>query len=93
MPGKHSEEALELNRLKKELQAKENEMFELKTSLAEILQQIRNLNESNNCSNESVIKRKISELCTDTIYDLLLRKKESTAQDSQSEAVNSTQNT
>ena len=93
MPGKHSEEVLEINRLRKELQAKDNEMFELKSNLADILQQIRNLNESNKCSNESEKKQKISELCTDTIYDLLMRKKESTAQDSQSEAVNSTQNT
>lgn len=66
MKGKHSEESLEIKQLK------EKEIKDIKFSIADILLTIRNINESNNYSDSSVKKRKISELCTDTRYELLI---------------------
>lgn len=40
--------------------------------MADILLQIRTINESNNYSDPSIKRRKISELCTDTRYELLI---------------------
>lgn len=48
------------------------EMKDIKFSVSDVLLQIRNINESNNYSDPSVKKRKISELCTDTRYELLI---------------------
>ena len=51
---------------------KEKEIKDIKFSVADILLQIRMINESNNYSDPSVKRRKISELCTDTRYELLI---------------------
>ena len=51
---------------------KEKEIKDIKFSVADILLQIRNINESNNYSDPSVKIRRISELCTDTRYELLI---------------------
>lgn len=72
MMGKHSEESLEIKQLKETIALKEKEIKDIKFSIADILLTIRNINESNNYSDPSVKKRKISELCTDTRYELLI---------------------
>lgn len=51
---------------------KDREIKDIKFSLADVLLMIRNLNESNEYHDPSVKKRKISELCTDTRYELLV---------------------
>lgn len=70
--GKHSQEGLKIKQLEKTIALKEKEIKDIKFSVADILLQIRNLNESNDYSDPSVKKRKISELCTDTRYKLLI---------------------
>lgn len=72
MKGKHTDQGQEISKLKRTIELKDQEIKDIKTSIASVLQSIRNLNESNNFSDPSVIKRKISELCTDTIYQLLI---------------------
>lgn len=84
--GKHTNDAILIKRLKQELKQKNDEIFHLQTDFADILLEIRNLNESDNYSDESVKRRKISELCTDVRYELLVRKKESTASDNELES-------
>lgn len=72
MQGKHSKEALEIKRLQELVDRKDKEIKDIKLSVADILLQIRNINESNDYGDQSVKKRKISELCTDTRYELLI---------------------
>lgn len=84
--GKHTNDAVTIKKLKELLKQKEKDLFDLQIDFADILLKIRNLNESNNYSDESVKRRKISELCTDVRYELLVRKKESTASDSKFES-------
>lgn len=72
MPGKHSQEALEIRRLNEIIERKDKEIKDIKFSVSDILLQIRNLNEGNNYADQSLIKRKISEICTDTRYQLLI---------------------
>ena len=72
MIGKHSEEALRIKQLEETVKLKEREIYDIKHSLADILFKIRTINESNDCGDPSVKKRKISELCTDTRYELLI---------------------
>ena len=72
MKGKHSEEDLKIKQLEETIALKEKEIKDIKFSVADILLQIRMINESNNYSDPSVKRRKISELCTDTRYELLI---------------------
>ena len=72
MNGKRSQDSTEIKRLKDTILQKEKEVKEIKFSVSDILMQIRNVNESNNYSDPSVRKRKISKLCTDTIYQHLI---------------------
>lgn len=72
MIGKHSQEGLKIKELEETIALKDREITEIKLSLSDILLQIRNINESNNYSDPSVKQRKISELCTDTRYELLI---------------------
>lgn len=72
MPGKHSQEALEIKRLNEVIERKDKEIKDIKFSVSDVLLQIRNLNEGNNYADSSLIKRKISEICTDTRYQLLI---------------------
>lgn len=69
MIGKHTEEAQKIKQLEETVAAKDKD---IKFSLADILLRIRNLNESNDYGDSSVKRRKISELCTDTRYELLI---------------------
>lgn len=72
MPGKHSQESLEIKRLNEVIERKDKEIKDIKFSVSDILLQIRNLNECNEYSDPSLKRRKISELCTDTRYQLLI---------------------
>ena len=70
MGGKHTEEVLKIKQLEETLQLRDKEIKDIKHSLADKLQEIRDLNESNNCGDPTQRKRKISEMCTDIIYEL-----------------------
>lgn len=72
MPGKHTQEALRINELEETIRLKDKEIKDIKYSVADVLERIRNLNESNSYSDPSLKRRKISELCTDTRYELLV---------------------
>lgn len=72
MMGKHSVESVNVKQLQDVIRRKDKEISNIKISLADILLQIRNLNESNNYGDASVKKRKISEICTETRYQLLI---------------------
>lgn len=72
MPGKHSQEALEIKRLEETIKLRDREIKDIKLSVSDVLLKIRNINESNNYSDPSLKRRKISELCTDTRYQLLI---------------------
>ncbi len=72
MKGKHTEEALKIKQLEETISLKEKEIKDIKFSVSDVLLQIRNINEANEYSDPSVKKRKISELCTDTRYELLI---------------------
>ena len=62
----------EIKRLSSIIERKDIEIQDIKTSLADILQQIRDINESVNEIDPEVKRRKISEMCTNTIYELSL---------------------
>lgn len=72
MIGKHTEEAQKIMQLEETIARKDKEIKDIKFSLANVLLRIRNLNESNDYGEPSVKKRKISELCTNTRYELLI---------------------
>lgn len=62
----------EIKRLSSIIERKDLEIQDIKTSLADILQQIRDINESVIEIDPEVKRRKISEMCTNTIYELLV---------------------
>lgn len=72
MAGKHTDDGLKIKQLEETIRLKDQEIKDIKYSLADILLRIRTLNESNNYGDPSVKRRKISELCTDTRYELLI---------------------
>lgn len=72
MIGKHSDQGLKIKQLEETIALKDQEIKDIKFSLADILLQIRTINEANNYSDPSIKRRKISELCTDTRYELLI---------------------
>ena len=72
MPGKHTEEALTIKQLEETIKLRDKEIKDIKYSVSDVLLQIRELNESNNYGDPSIKKKKISELCTDTRYQLFI---------------------
>ena len=72
MVGKHTESGQKIRQLEETIAAKDKEIKDIKFSIADVLLRIRNLNESNDYGDQSVKRRKISELCTDTRYELLV---------------------
>lgn len=74
----------EIKRLSSIIERKDIEIQDIKTSLADILQQIRDINESINEIDPEVKRRKISEMCTNTIYELLVDEKNRTITTDQS---------
>ena len=77
MRGKHSAEEVKIKQMEETILLKEKEIKDIKYSVSDILLEIRNINESNEYLDPSVKKRKISELCTDTRYELLIGEIES----------------
>lgn len=73
MAEKNIDEAQTIRELTRVIDRKEIEIQDVKTSLAGVLQEIRNLNESN--LDREVIKKRISEMATNTIYELLIDEK------------------
>lgn len=67
----------EIKRLSSIIERKDLEIQDIKTSLADILQQIRDINESVN-EIDPEVKRRKSEMCTNTIYELLVDEKNRT---------------
>lgn len=74
----------EIKRLSSIIERRDLEIQDIKTSLADILQQIRDINESVNEIDPEVKRRKISEMCTNTIYELLVDEKNRTITTDQS---------
>lgn len=72
------QEQNEIKRLSSIIEKRDLEIQDIKTSLADILQQIRNINESVNEVDSDVKRREISEMCTNTIYELLVDEKNRT---------------
>lgn len=72
------QEQNEIKRLSNIIEKRDLEIQDIKTSLADILQQIRNINESLNEVDSDVKRREISEMCTNTIYELLVDEKNRT---------------
>lgn len=68
--GKHSEERQLIKELAQVIEQKEKEQKDLKVKTLEKFKEIKNLNECNNYGNEKVMKRKISEICSDIISEL-----------------------
>lgn len=62
----------ELQKLKEIIERKDKEIKDIKFSIADVLLQIRMINESNQYNHPDIIRRKISELCTNTRYELLV---------------------
>lgn len=74
----------EIKRLSSIIERKDIEIQDIKTSLADILQQIKDINESVNEIDPEVKRRKISEMCANTIYELLVDEKNRTITTDQS---------
>ena len=55
--------------LEETIRLKDQEIYDVKTSVAEVLEEIHELNEKNE---DEVLRRKIAELCTNTRYELLI---------------------
>ena len=72
MAGKHSEESAKIKKLEETIALKDKEIKDIKISVADVLLKIRTINEANSYSAPEVKTRKISELCTDTRYELLI---------------------
>lgn len=72
MIGKHTEGAIKIKQLEETIRLKDQEIKDIKNSVADILLRIKIINESNSYGDPSIKKRKISELCTDTRYELLI---------------------
>lgn len=65
-------ESRKIKQLEETIKLKDKEIKDIKFSVADILLEIRNINESNEYNDPSIKRRKISELCTDTRYELLV---------------------
>ena len=62
----------ELQKLKEIIERKDKKIKDIKFSVADVLLQIRMINESNQYNHPDIIRRKISELCTNARYELLV---------------------
>ncbi len=51
------------------IRLKDQEIYDVKTSVAEVLEEIHELNEKNE---DEVLRKQIAELCTNTRYELLI---------------------
>lgn len=55
--------------LEETIRLKDQKIYDVKTSVAGVLEEIHELNEKNE---DEVLRRQIAELCTDTRYELLI---------------------
>jgi regulator of replication initiation timing len=55
--------------LEETIRLKDQEIYDVKTSVAGVLEEIHELNEKNE---DEVLRRQIAELCTNTRYELLI---------------------
>lgn len=55
--------------LEETIRLKDQKIYDVKTSVAEVLEEIHELNEKNE---DEVLRRQIAELCTNTGYELLI---------------------
>lgn len=62
----------EIEQLKETIKLRDKEIKDVKYSVAEVLDQIKELNEGNQYNDPSIRRRKISEICTDTRYELMI---------------------
>ena len=58
MLGKHTDEGVKIKQLQETIQLKDKEIKDIKFSIVDVLQQIRNLNEANEYGDPSVKRRK-----------------------------------
>lgn len=79
------EETQKIKELEEVISRKDSEIQDIKRSLSSVLQNIRDLNESTDCCSEEVIRRRISELATNTIYELEIDKINELVNDNQSD--------
>ena len=56
-------------KLEQTIRLKDKEIYDVKTSVAEVLGKIHELNEKNE---DEVLRKQIAELCTNTRYELLI---------------------
>ena len=55
--------------LEETIRLKDQEIYDVKTSVTEVLEEIHELNEKNE---DEVLRKQIAELCTNTRYELLI---------------------
>ena len=65
--GKHSDEYLGIKKLEETVKRKDKELYEIRQKLADVLQQIKELNECNNYGDPTVLRKKISEIYFEVI--------------------------
>lgn len=56
-------------KLEETIMLKDKEIYDVKTSVAEVLEEIHKLNEK---TEDEVLRKQIAELCTNTRYELLI---------------------
>lgn len=74
MIGRYTSEGQKIKQLEKDIKVKEKELHDMEMNLVNVLSEIRSINESNSYNAPEIQKRKISELCSDTIYALLINR-------------------
>lgn len=70
MLGKHTDNAIIIKNLQETIRLKDKEIQDIKISLADVLKEIVRLNTCNGCNTDS-IRRRITELASDTQYQLM----------------------
>ena len=73
--AKHTSEGQEIKRLEEVIALRDKEIHDIKYSLADILEEIRNLNEQNDYGQPEVKKRKISDTGCERFYFIYHRSK------------------
>ena len=64
------------NQLKETIKLKEKEISDVKNSICDVLQNIRNIAQTLDAYNYETVKRQISEIVTNTQYELTIDEKE-----------------
>lgn len=72
------------NQLKETIRLKEKEILDVKNSICDVLQNIRNIAQTLDAYNYETVKRQISEIVTNTQYELTIDEKEELSTTNQS---------